>query len=291
MKGIVLAGGTGSRLYPITLATNKQLLPVYDKPMIYYPLSVLMLAGLREILMISTPADLPRIRDLLGDGGQFGIAIDYVVQDRPRGIAEALILAEDFLAGDASMLILGDNIFHGHGLTERLRRTAMLERGATVFAYWVQDPERYGVIALDADGGVRDIVEKPADPPSQWAVTGLYAYDGEAPALARSLAPSARGELEITDLNRCYLAQGRLACERLGRGFAWLDTGTYDSLLEAGEFVRTMQHRQGLQIACLEEIAFDAGWIGEAALTRRAEALGQTAYARYLLSLRRQRGG
>ncbi|MEQ9813936.1 MAG: glucose-1-phosphate thymidylyltransferase RfbA [Azospirillaceae bacterium] len=291
MKGIVLAGGTGSRLYPITLATNKQLLPVYDKPMIYYPLSVLMLAGLREILMISTPADLPRIRDLLGDGSQFGIAIDYVVQDRPRGIAEALILAEDFLAGDASMLILGDNIFHGHGLTETLRRTATLEGGATVFAYWVQDPERYGVIALDADGGVRDIVEKPADPPSQWAVTGLYAYDGEAPAIARSLVPSARGELEITDLNRRYLERGRLSCERLGRGYAWLDTGTYDSLLEAGEFVRTMQHRQGLQIACLEEIAFDAGWIDPEALARRAAALGPTAYARYLTSLHRQRGG
>jgi glucose-1-phosphate thymidylyltransferase len=291
MKGIVLAGGSGTRLYPATLAVSKQLLPVYDKPLVYYPLSVLMLAGVREVLLISTPHDLPLFRRLLGDGSQWGIGIAYAEQDRPRGIAHALVLAEAFLEGGPSALILGDNVFHGNDLDLRLadgRRTA---EGAAVFAYRVSDPERYGVVEFDGDGRALALEEKPRAPRSDWAVTGLYFYDAEAPALARALAPSARGELEITDLNRAYLERGLLRVTQLGRGYAWLDTGTHDSLLEAGEFVRAIEKRTGQKVAAPEEVAWRMGFISDAELLAAAAPLRSSGYGRYLERLIQHRSG
>jgi glucose-1-phosphate thymidylyltransferase len=261
MKGIILAGGTGSRLSPMTLAVSKQLLPIYDKPMIYYPLSVLMLMGLRDILIITTPLDLPLFQRLLGDGSTLGMRLGYAVQPKPEGIAQALLIAEPFLAGEPCALILGDNVFHGHGLIEILTRAREELDGATIFAYPVSDPERYGVIDFDEAGRVRDIVEKPAVPPSRHAVTGLYFYDGDAVEAARSLTPSARGELEITDVNRWYLERGRLTVERFGRGIAWLDTGTPEALLEASTYIAILERRQGQKVAWLEEIAGGMGWI------------------------------
>ncbi len=284
-KGIVLAGGTGTRLHPLTRAVSKQLLPVFDKPMVYYPLSVLMLAGIREILVITTPRERELFRALLGDGTQWGVEIAYAVQPSPDGIAQALIIGEPFLAGAHPTLILGDNIFYGHGLPEHLRRAAARPAGATLFAYWVRDPERYGVVRVDDGGRVVGLEEKPARPPSNYAVTGLYFYDDRAPSLARGLRPSARGELEITDLNRRYLEAGDLHVETLGRGFAWLDTGTPSSLLAAADFVRTIEERQGLKIACPEEIAFRMGYIDAGALTRAAGGCGNGDYAAYLLRL------
>jgi glucose-1-phosphate thymidylyltransferase len=286
MKGIVLAGGSGTRLYPATLAVSKQLLPVYDKPMVYYPLSVLMLAGIREILVISTPHDLPLFRRLLGDGSQWGIRLTFVEQAVPNGIAMALVLAEAFLAGGPSALILGDNIFHGEALDQRMAE-AITPAGASVFAYRVADPERYGVVEFDAQGRALSIEEKPPAPRSDWAVTGLYFYDGRAPAIARSLRPSARGEYEITDLNRAYLSEGTLRVCRLGRGYAWLDTGTHDSMLEAGEFVRAIEKRTGQKVASPEEVAWRKGFIDDAALLAVAEPLRNSGYGRYLEGLLR----
>jgi glucose-1-phosphate thymidylyltransferase len=284
-KGIILAGGTGSRLFPLTHATTKQLLPVYDKPLIYYPLSTLMLAGIREIMIIVKPGDEERFRDLLQDGSQWGLDLHYVTQPRPEGIAQALTLTRDFLAGGPSALILGDNIYYGDGLVALLRASAQRTEGASVFAYWVQDPERYGVVEFDAAWQPVAIVEKPAEPRSNYAVTGLYFYDGEAPDIAASLKPSARGEIEITDVNRVYLERGRLHVERFGRGYAWLDAGTHDSLLEASTFIQTVEKRQGLKIACPEEIAFNFGWIDEAALRRQLDRLGGGEYAQYLKTM------
>jgi glucose-1-phosphate thymidylyltransferase len=286
MKGIVLAGGSGTRLYPATLAVSKQLLPVYDKPMVYYPLSVLMLAGLREIMVISTPHDLPLFRRLLGDGSQWGIRLEFIEQATPNGIAMALVLAEAFLAGGPSALILGDNIFHGDNLDVRMREM-LVPRGASVFAYRVADPERYGVVDFDAEGRALAIEEKPAAPRSDWAVTGLYFYDGRAPLIARGLRPSPRGEYEITDLNRAYLAEGSLKVCRLGRGFAWLDTGTHDSMLEAGEFVRAIEKRTGQKVASPEEVAWRKGFIDDAQLLAVARPLHNSGYGRYLESLLR----
>jgi glucose-1-phosphate thymidylyltransferase len=283
--GIVLAGGAGTRLHPITLAQSKQLLPVYDKPMVYYPLATLMLAGIREVLLITTPEDQAQFRRLLGDGSQWGMSIAYTVQPKPNGLAEAYLIGRDFVAGRPSCLVLGDNIFFGHGLTARLRAATARRDGATVFAYWVSDPERYGVVEFDAEGRAVSIEEKPARPRSQWAVTGLYFYDGRASDFAATLSPSARGELEITDLNRCYLAEGSLHVERLGRGYAWLDTGTHESLLQAATFVQTLEQRQGLRICCPEEIAWQNGWIDDARLRALAEPLAKTGYGRYLLAL------
>jgi glucose-1-phosphate thymidylyltransferase len=281
MKGIVLAGGSGTRLYPATLAVSKQLLPVYDKPMVYYPLSVLMLAGIREIMIISTPHDLPLFQRLLGDGSQWGISLTFVAQASPNGIAMALVLAEEFLAGEPSALVLGDNIFHGHELDLRMVE-AQAEHGAAVFAYRVADPERYGVVDFDAAGRALSIEEKPAAPKSDWAVTGLYFYDGRAPAIARGLAPSPRGEVEITDLNRVYLEEGTLRVARLGRGYAWLDTGTHDSMLEAGEFVRAMEKRTGQKVAAPEEVAWRKGFIDDAQLLTIARPLRNSGYGKYL---------
>ena len=281
MKGIILAGGSGTRLYPATLSISKQLLPVFDKPMIYYPLSLLMLAGIRDILIISTPRDLPMFRLMLGDGSGFGIALSYVEQPEPAGLPQAYTIGERFLDGEPSALVLGDNIFYGEGLPGRLR-AAFGKPGATVFATMVDDPGRYGVASFDEAGQVMGLVEKPADPPSNWALTGLYFCDADAPAIARDLKPSARGELEIVDLLRAYLAAGKLDVARLGRGFAWLDTGTHDSLHEASSFVRTLEHRQGIKVACPEEIAFAAGWLDAATLRTRAAGMGQGGYARYL---------
>ncbi len=285
-SGIVLAGGAGTRLHPATLATSKQLLPVYDKPMVYYPLSTLMLAGIRRILLISTPVDLPGFRRLLGDGRAWGLDISYAEQPRPEGIAQSLVIAEPFLDGRPSALVLGDNLFHGEGLSRRLQAAASRTGpGATVFAYTVSDPERYGVIELDAEGRPTAIVEKPTAPRSNLAVTGLYFYDADAPRRARALKPSARGELEITDLNRGYLADGTLTVETLRRGNAWLDTGTQDSLLDASNFIAAVERRQGLKIGCPEEVAWRQGWIDDAALARLAEPLRKSGYGEYLLRL------
>lgn len=284
-KGIILAGGSGTRLYPITRGTSKQLLPVYDKPMIYYPLSVLMLAGIRDVLIINTPHEQAQFKALLGDGSQWGMRLEYVAQPRPDGLAQAFVLGEDFLAGAPSCLVLGDNIFHGSGLSGMLRQADRREHGATVFAYRVRDPQRYGVVEFDADGKAIGIEEKPSHPRSSHAVTGLYFYDGRAPAFAAGLRPSARGELEITDLNACYLAEGSLHVERLGRGYAWLDTGTPRSLLAAANYIETIESRQGLRVACPEEIAYGAGWIDRAQLSGLAAPLAGTDYGQYLRQL------
>jgi glucose-1-phosphate thymidylyltransferase len=287
MKGIVLAGGSGTRLHPLTLAVCKQLLPIYDKPMVYYPISTLMLAGIRDILIISTPRDVPLFKDLLGDGSAWGVRFEYAIQETPRGLADAFVVGRDFIGDDRCALVLGDNLYFGHGLSEALAKAVASESGATVFAYHVTDPQRYGVVDFDADGRAVSLEEKPAAPRSNWAVTGLYFYDRQVVDMARNLEPSARGELEITDINRLYLEKCQLSVAKLGRGYAWLDTGTHDSLVEATEFIRAIEKRQGQKVGCPEEIAFSQGWITAAQVAALGEAMGKTEYGQYLVRLAR----
>ena len=287
MKGIILAGGSGTRLYPITQVVSKQLLPVYDKPMIYYPLSILMLAEIREILVISTPQDLPLFRELLGDGSQWGISFSYAEQPRPDGIAQAFLIGRNFVAQDRVCLILGDNIFYGHGLPDKLRKAVSKREGATIFGYWVRNPERYGVVSFDSKGQPIEIVEKPVKPESNYAVTGLYFYDNRVLDIAAGLTPSARGELEITDVNSTYLKMNALRVEKLGRGIAWLDTGTHETLMQAANFIETIEERQGLKIACVEEIAYRMGYIDAAQLERLAQPLMKNGYGQYLMDILR----
>lgn len=285
MKGIILAGGSGTRLYPITRVVSKQLLPVYDKPMIYYPLSVLMLAGIRDILIISTPDDLPNFEKLMGDGKQWGLSFSYAAQPRPEGIAQAFLIGRSFIGNDRVCLILGDNIFYGHGLPETLSSPMARQEGATVFGYWVKDPQRYGVVSFDDAGKAVDILEKPEKPPSNWAVTGLYVYDRQVIDIAADLVPSERGELEVTDVNRAYLANAQLYVEKLGRGIAWLDTGTHESMMRASSFIEVIEQRQGLKVACVEEIAFNQGYIDAEQVLRLAQPLRNNGYGKYLVDL------